>query len=377
MGTGQFRLILFSKLFYAAHDAKNVVVNRESLDLCGWDSGGETELQDSGIDAGEVEGAGGLVLLWLEGEGVHVDALVHGHVLVVLEWLHQVVVGTVALCHAVLAVQLELSRHNAVGAWVGGIGGGSGGVVGPVVGGGQAKYGIALHNPDQLLGGVIQVELDTLIHASNRLIAGKLELLNQIFMRQLSKAATLVGIQEDVIDPERCIDVARDAAGATKGGGAVLQQVLNALEIDVDLDLMVLQSNQREGEANVAAEPELQGDMEQGRWVGVTGASNRLADHGVVAVALASGQRQLVPDVHEVGVVLVDLLTTDLDVDIGDQAQTNVVYPGNSVVGSWQRDLQIYAVDQIAVTADLGGHAAAETASSIDVYTRPFGLFSA
>lgn len=34
-------------------------------------------------------------------------------------------------------------------------------------------------------------------------------------------------------------------------------------------------------------------------------------------------------------------------------------------------------MNQIAVTADLGCHAAAETAASIDVYTPPFGVFSA
>jgi hypothetical protein len=43
-----------------------------------------------------------------------------------------------------------------------------------------------------------------------------------------------------------------------------LHEVLELVELDVDLHLVVLESNQREREAGVAVEPELQRDVESG-----------------------------------------------------------------------------------------------------------------
>jgi len=183
------------------------------------------------------------VLLGLQGEGVHVDALVDRHVLVVLERLHQVEVSTVAHREAVLAVQLQLGHLHGVGGAGrhSGHGGAISGVVGPVVGATSGQLRVALNNPDQLLNRMIEIQLDLGVQASDGLVTGELQLLDQVLVRELSEAAALIGIQEDIIDPQRAgRQVTSDAVGGAKGGGAELQQVADGLEVDVNLDLMVL-----------------------------------------------------------------------------------------------------------------------------------------
>ena len=84
------------------------------------------------------------MLLGLEAEGVHVDALDGRHMLVVLVGLHQGEVGAAAGGHAVMAIELELGRGNGVvhvgteGSQVvdvGGNGVGVGGEIEPLLGG--------------------------------------------------------------------------------------------------------------------------------------------------------------------------------------------------------------------------------------------------
>lgn len=178
------------------------------------------------------------MLLRLQGEGVHVDADVLGHVLVVLERLHQVEVGAGALSEAVLAVQLQLGLGHGVDGTVATV---VGGVVSPVVGTAGTQHLVALNHPDQLLNWVIEVQLDLGVQASDGLVTGELQLLDQVLVRELSKAAALIGVQEDVVDPQGAgRQVTGDAVGGAQGGGAVLQQVADGLEVDVNLDLMVL-----------------------------------------------------------------------------------------------------------------------------------------
>lgn len=69
-------------------------------------------------------------------------------------------------------------------------------------------------------------------------------------------------------------------------------------------------------------------------------------------------------------------LASDLDLDVLDQTQTDIVYPLGVSAHGGHVDLQVDAVDQIAVTADLGSYATAEAGLTIDVYTPPFGVFS-
>merc|ERR1711871_903547 len=62
---------------------------------------------------------------------------------------------------------------------------------------------VRLNNEDELLARVIEVELDLVGRRTNRLVTSELKLLNEVLMRVLCHAATLVGVKEDVIDVER------------------------------------------------------------------------------------------------------------------------------------------------------------------------------
>jgi len=94
-------------------DAQHVVVDSEHALLGVGAALLEGDRHLGVVDAGEVAGAGWLVLLWLQSEGVHIDTWVWVAG-VVVEWLSDVVVLTWLSSHAILAVQnqLELGQRT-------------------------------------------------------------------------------------------------------------------------------------------------------------------------------------------------------------------------------------------------------------------------
>ncbi len=62
--------------------------------------------------------------------------------------------------------------------------------------------GIRLDNEDQLLTGVVEVQLNLVAGATDGLIAGKLQLLDEVLVGVLGHTATLIRVQEDVVDIE-------------------------------------------------------------------------------------------------------------------------------------------------------------------------------
>ena len=151
----------------------------------------------------------------------------------------------------------------------------------------------------------------------------------------------------------------------------MLQQVGEGLELEVHLDLVVLEGNQRQSETSVAAEPELQGHVQDlGSQRGGSGLEvGGVTDHLSIASSVASGEGQLVPDVQPGRVVLVNALATDLELNVVDQSLTDVVDPvgsarsgGNSGEGS----LEVHAVDQITIAGDGASDLAAEVDRAVE-----------
>jgi len=162
---------------------------------------------------------------------------------------------------------------------------------------------------------------------------------------------------------------------------------------------VVLERNERERQARVAAEPELERDVQRvlrralanlaGR-VGLARAARvvaaltaldeevdelrHVANHLRVAGLLARLLRELIPDLEPVAVVLVNLLATDLNVDIVDQVVANPVEPaelGTRAVARRQenlgeRGLEVNTVDEIAVAADRALHLLAEVRRAVE-----------
>ncbi len=94
---------------------------------------------------------------------------------------------------------------------------------------------------------MVEVKTYLITGASDRLIAGELELLNEILMRVLGKLSALIGIKEDIVDVERSSDkgllVSLGDTLRTRCGGEGLdspQALTNRSDVEVDLDFVIL-----------------------------------------------------------------------------------------------------------------------------------------
>jgi len=269
---------------------------------------------------------------------------------------------------------------------------------------------VGLDDPDELLNGVVEVELDLVGGGTDGLVTGELQLLNEVLVGVLGHAPALVGVQEDVVNVEGGGDEGLVVGGddlATGGGadaGAALegangpQALVNGADVKVDLDLVVLKGDEGEGKTGVTAVPELEGHVEGGLRKGVAGGAHLagsgglarainivergisdvselggVADHGVVATALVNSQGELVPDVHPITVLAINALATDLNLNLRDELLTGEIKPTgiNTVLSGrlhllvdlGKSDLQVSAVSQITVA----GNGASNTATEISL----------
>ena len=267
---------------------------------------------------------------------------------------------------------------------------------------------IRLDNPDELLNGVVKVELDLVGRRTDGLITSELELLDEVLVGVLGHTSALVGVQEHVVDIERSgneglVVSGSDLHGGTGGvvqAGHGPQALLDGADIKVDLDLVVLKSDEGKGQTGVAAEPELKGDVKGGLGESVTGSANLtrgvsiaraidgveqgvsdegqlggVADHLEVAALLLSGHSKLVPDVHPVTVLAIDTLATDLNLNLRDELLTGEVKPTGIDVASsvlqrladlGKSHLKVSAVSQITITGDGAGNAATEVGLAVE-----------
>ncbi len=357
-----------------------------------------------------------------EGEGVHVDTS-GGDVGVVLVRLHLVEVATLTDLEAIVAVELEEGRDTRVAA---GHTLNTGdrvtrlehGAVPPVrvVEGLLAEPGVsdigitrgevsALHNPDELLARVVEVELDLVGGGSDGLATSELEHVDEVLVRDLGELAALISVEVDVVDVERGsnetsrVNARVDGVAGAGVGGSVPHEVLEVVELEVDTHLVVLEGDEGEGKTRVAAEPELEGDVESVlrgaltrilRRVGETasavvvailttlvddvGELRDVTNHLGVAGLLTGLLGELVPDVEPVTIVLVDTLTTDLDLDVLDEVVANPVEPaelGTRAVrggdgNGGESGLEVHTVDEITVALDGTGHLLTEVRGTVE-----------
>ena len=253
---------------------------------------------------------------------------------------------------------------------------------------------------------MIEIELDLVRGRADRLISSELELLDEVLVGVLGHLAALICVEEDVVDVEggsnKRLLVSLGNRDGSGGAGECLhgpEALANGLEVNVDLDLVVLQSDERQSKTGVAAEPEEEGNVESclresvtrsANLVGATGGRAGASDGGEVGVsdvgklggvtnhlevsALLLGRHgELVPDVHPVAVLAIDALATNLNLNLRDELLTNEVQPtgidtvvaGSSggahvLVDLRKSHLEVGAVAKITVAADGAGHTAAE-----------------
>ena len=256
---------------------------------------------------------------------------------------------------------------------------------------------------------MVEVELDLVGGRADGLITGELELLDEVLVGVLGHAPALVGVEEHVVDVQRCGNEGLVVGGVDLGGARGGSQradspeaLVDGADVEVDLDFVVLKGDEGEGKTGVAAEPELEGDVEGGLGEGVAGGANLaggvgvagavnvsergvgdvselggVADHLVVTTLLLSGLSELVPDVHPVTVLAVNALATDFNLNLRDELLTGEVEPTGIdaiLVGAGtlealsdfgQGDLKISAVSQITGAADSAGHAATKVGLTV------------
>ena len=301
---------------------------------------------------------------------------------------------------------------------------------------------VGLDNPDQLLARVVEVELDLVGRRTNRLITSELELLNQILVGVLGHASALVSVKEDVVDVERSgnqrlvvgvSDLNATALGpgvrALAKGAATLrmihriviravqvvygpQALINGAQIKVDLDLVILKSDEGQSQTRVAAIPELErhvksslgqgvaGSADLARGIGVTGTVNvverwvsnvsqlsSVTDHLVVATLLLGSQGKLVPDVHPVTILAIDALATNLNLNLGNHLLTREVKPAGVystvnargitdvsvldrgvklLVNLGESNLKVSSVGKITIAGDRASYTATEIGLAIE-----------
>ena len=287
---------------------------------------------------------------------------------------------------------------------------------------------IGLDNPDKLLDGVVEVELDLVTGGTDGLVTRELELGDKVLVGVLGEAAALVRVQKDVINVQRggnkrlvVGDNSRDGgtrasreslAGAD--GGVVVavqacdspQALVNGANVKVDLDLVVLEGNQGKGKAGVCAEPELEGNVESGLRKGIAGSANLAGGEGVartidvgergirdegelsgvtnhleVATLLLGGHGELVPDVHPITILAIDALATNLNLNLSDDLLTGEIEPAginaggsrgkcgsvsHKLVNLGESNLEVRAVGKITVAADNACNTATEIGLTVE-----------
>ena len=326
------------------------------------------------------------MLLGLEAERVHVDTT-GGHVLVMLERLHQVEITAIHGGETVVAVELdETSGDGVVTTLEGGgdehaigttsgdtghatgkvldvaadVGSGDGGTttisVLHAVGGGclvgdievigvvevlstEGSHGtinvsIGLHNPNQLLARMIEVHLNFVVHGGGGLVTCKLKLLDQIFVGYLCKPPTFIGIQINIIHKERGGLEVPDGHGGgvscpvVSAPGTSPEALLGGAQLQVDLHLVVLQGDQGQSESGVAVEPELQGNVQ-----------SLALDHNIAAGLVLGGVHQGGDVTHHVGIA--QLMTGGLGQLIPDLQPVAVV-----LIDTLPTDLDLHALHE-------------------------------
>ena len=242
---------------------------------------------------------------------------------------------------------------------------------------------------------MVKVELDLVGGRTDRFVTSELKLLNEVFVGVLGHTATLISVQEDVVNiegggDERLVVGVGDTLAARGRAVKVAdgpQAFINGANVKVDLDFVVLKGNQGKSKPGVSAIPELKGNIEGGfresiagfahldgggRGTGTIDVSERgvsdkgklggVTNHLVVTAFLFLGKGKLVPQVHPVTILAIDALTTDFNFDLGDHLLTREVEPASpdtfltrslhGLVNFRQSDLKVSAVGQITISAD-------------------------
>ena len=216
---------------------------------------------------------------------------------------------------------------------------------------------VTLDDPDQLLARVVEVQLQLVGAGGDGFTASELQDIDQVLVGDLGELAAFISVQVDVVNVQggssqtALADTVADSV-RVGGVGIVPAQVVQGVEFQVDADLVVLKGNQGESQTRVAAEPELQRDVQSvhrgaagndfggegltaiaiivaagAALVQQVGEFRDVADHLGITSLFTSLLGEFVPDVEPVTILLVNALTTNFDFNVIDEVVTDPVEP--------------------------------------------------
>jgi hypothetical protein len=273
---------------------------------------------------------------------------------------------------------------------------------------------------------VVEVKLDLVGRGTHGLITSELELGNEVLVRVLGHSAALISVKEHVINVQRgsnkglvvgnggrnraadsvLTSRTRVRVGVAVKGGNSPETLVNRTDIKVDLDLVVLESNKRKSKTRVGVEPELKRNVKGclrksitrsthlTRSQGVTRRLNirerRISDEGElsgvtnqleVTTLLLRSHGELVPDVHPVTILAINALTTNLDLNLGNDLLTREIEPTgidtsvlasrvvsktHELVNLRECNLEICAVSEITISGDHALNTATEIGLAVE-----------
>jgi len=253
---------------------------------------------------------------------------------------------------------------------------------------------------------VVEVQLDLVGRARYGLSTSVLHLLDEVLVALLRETAALLRVEVHVVNIQRGgrEGLGRASSRDTSSRLGVVA-VLPRLEVYIDTDLVVLKGNKGDGQTRVAAEPELQRDVQRLGWgslarhardrrlgrsarriqIEAAGALHqcevvRVSDERVQSPHRASLRGELRPDLHPIAILAINALTTNLNLNLLDEAVADVVQPAealgrasigegtasHSEVNLREHNLNVRLVHQISVTIDDGRHALVEVGLTVE-----------
>lgn len=220
--------------------------------------------------------------------------------------------------------------------------------------------GSNLAGPDQLLARMVEVELELAAERAGARVSegfsGVLNLLDQVFVSDLSESSSLFGIEVYVVYHNRSTSE-REVAHGRSGSSVPVKKLGDRLEFNVESYFVVLKSDQGESQSSVSAEPELEGNVESvlgenlsgvisGGNISESSHLSYITDELSVTSFLSTGVSELIPDVEEGSSLLVDLGSTDFDFNLFAESVSESSDPCDlvdtrQVTSQYSRDLDL------------------------------------
>ena len=218
--------------------------------------------------------------------------------------------------------------------------------------------------PHKLLNGVVVGEADLLglIRGGKGIRPRMLHLLDQVFMTLLGEAATLFGVQVDVV-------------GVHLEGGAIGVLVELGGQVEIQTDFVVLERDQGERQTGVAVEEE---DQREEDLTGINTGGGHLTPRRLLGLVEVKLGVQTPPPL----VVLVDALTPDGKFNILDgtlRGEAGVIGGANDFrETSLGLEFDVHVSDEVTVTGDGHGDTAVVSGVTVDglfdVFHREVGV---